>query len=96
MYNDSDPQVRSIALSGAQHINDPRADAIMIKALDDPDEGIRSGIAGKLGSKGVKSAAPKLIKALDDPNPRVRRHAARSLRNLTGTDYSDRIEKPTK
>ncbi|UCD28624.1 MAG: HEAT repeat domain-containing protein [Planctomycetota bacterium] len=67
--------------------------AILIKSLDDPEYHIRSTAAGRLGGTGDKSAVPKLKQALNDPDTKVRRHAARSLRDLTGVDYSDRIKK---
>jgi hypothetical protein len=91
MSRSSDPEVRGQTVRPAAMLKTPRAVAVIEKALTDPDTGVRSSAAGTMGSTGAKSAIPALTTALKDPEFYVRKHAARSLKELTGIDYSSQI-----
>ena len=61
---------------------DPRIVASLVKALRDPDPGVRKEAAAALGRLRAKSAVPGLIGALDDEYASVRASAASSLGRL--------------
>ena len=88
LMTDEDPEVRQRAVSAAGYLSHPRAVAVMTKGLGDQESFVRSTAAGTLGTAGASSAIPALRAALNDPELPVRKHAARSLKELTGHDYS--------
>ncbi len=93
IFSDSDPQVRQQAVNAAVQLGTPRAVEVMKKALNDPESIVRSTAAGSIGGTGNKGAIPALLTALRDPELSVRKHAARSLKELTGNDYSGQIKR---
>jgi hypothetical protein len=94
MSRDPDPKVRGLAVNPAGLLKTDRALAILEKGLTDPDVNVRSSAAGTLGSTGARSAVPALTSALQDSEFYVRKHAARSLKQLTGADYSRQVAPP--
>jgi HEAT repeat protein len=68
--------------------------AVLEKGIHDESAAVRQAAVGALGAQRSAKAVPALEGALKDENITVRRHAARSLQNLTGRDYSDRVAPP--
>jgi len=73
-------------------IKDPRAEPLMIKALQDSDWQVRMYAAMALGSINAKVAVAPLELALNDEVNVVREWAARSLETVTGKRYQYRNE----
>ena len=92
MMDDDDPHIRQRAAKAASQLRTPRAVAVLEKGLADSHTGIRSSVAGLIGPAGIREVIPALKKALNDPERSVRKHAARSLEDLTGQDYSAAVD----
>jgi hypothetical protein len=90
LMGEADPALREQAVQAAGRMPDPRAAKIMSRALDDEDANIRAYAAGApVPASAREDVIPKLKTLLDDPDARVRRHARRSLLDLTGVDYGE-------
>jgi HEAT repeat protein len=96
MMQSDDHKVRLRAVRSASRIHTPRSVALLEDALKHENDEMRAVAAGTIGRIGPADAVPALRKALNDPNEAVRRHAARSLKELTGQDYSHHIDKRRK
>jgi HEAT repeat protein len=63
-------------------LGDPRAVAPLVRALTDPDRGVRQAVVVALGKLGEKRAVRPLASALKDKDPYVRINAAYALGKL--------------
>ncbi len=82
---DEDPRVRQIAISGLGELADIRALTLFRKfLLNDPDEGVRTEAAFRIGILGGKNDIPALKQAVEtDPTPNVHLWASWALKEAT-------------
>ncbi|MBA2848071.1 response regulator [Thermosulfuriphilus ammonigenes] len=60
LARDEDKDLRKLVLDIAVQINDPRAERLLLEALDDEETNVRITAAEYLGQKGVREAIPRL------------------------------------
>jgi HEAT repeat protein len=77
----SDPNIRQLAVKNLLKIRHPNSFPILIKASKDPDADVRMYAASVLGTTDDRSAVPILLVLLRDPDPSVRISAAKALRD---------------
>jgi CRP-like cAMP-binding protein len=80
-----EPQVRRVSTEILGHLGVPRGQEALLRALGDPDSGVRASALRSLGRSGAAAAAataPALGSLLRDPSPEVRRQAAEELGRL--------------
>ena len=94
LAGDQDPQLRRIAILAAAHLPDAQRLPIMQKAVTDPDTAVRWAAMDSMAARQTANNIPALTQALKDSDITVRRHAARTLQNMTGRDYSSQIKRP--
>jgi HEAT repeat protein len=92
LIGSSDVEARRTAVQSASRWQDPRTTAILTKALQDADGGIRLSAASALGARKAQDGVGALEQAMKDQSPGVRRHAARALQSITGKDYRTSTE----
>lgn len=81
---DNDPRVRQLAISGLGELADLRALIIFRQyLLNDPDEGVRTEAAFRLGKLGGQDDIPVLKQAIEaDPTPNVHLWASWALKEV--------------
>ncbi len=87
---DKDARVRQIAIAGLGELGDPRALILFRKyLLNDPDEGVRTEAAFRIGILGGQSDIPILKRAIEsDSTPNVHLWASWALKEVTPSSGS--------
>ncbi|GMU25006.1 MAG: hypothetical protein AMXMBFR13_50770 [Phycisphaerae bacterium] len=91
LLNSQDERVRLIAMEAVGRLDASASGAAIQKGLADAAAGVRLSAVEAAARRRDLTAVPALERALSDESIRVRRHANKTLRNLTGRDYSDRM-----
>lgn len=91
---DPDPAIRCAAIGS---VPDPagndRAFGVIINAVRDPDDQVRTAVASRLGFTGRLDAVPPLASLATDPAPAVRRIAAFALGQLDPAEASGALHR---
>jgi HEAT repeat protein len=94
MLKSKDVKVRLEAVESLSRDEHPKAEQLLLKALDDDDWEVVEWAGVRLGSVGgPKSIKPLVELALEGPTRRIRRLAAQSLGTIDRQDAFDRVAK---
>lgn len=87
-------EVRLAACDGLARVVNPEAAALLIQTLEsDVDKDVRLAAARTLGKSKNPAALSALGKALDDPDPAMQYRAVLALREVTGEDLGDDVNR---
>ena len=93
MIDDESADLRRLATRTALRLNHRSVKALLLKAVEDDDAGVRLAAMDGCAVRRVLKAVPALKRSLDDPRITVRRHAARALHSLTGRRYTVKVDR---
>ncbi len=90
------PQIKAAAIAALgdqiENLNDEKAKALLLKALDDNSSEVRAEAVALLGKINQKEwSQPLLTEKLSDPNKQVRKNAALSLMKLNDLNSIDAL-----
>lgn len=83
---DKDAAVRRAAVEALDTIGESNATPFVLRALDDPDEGVKAGACGAVASLGLEDQIPTLIDFLGSMNSDLRLNAKRALMRFLPED----------
>lgn len=84
-------QTQVEAIHSLGRLEDRRAVAALVSALESADPDVRALAMGKLAFLNSRSIVPVLVRSLDDKEPRVRQHALYALQRLKARSAADKI-----
>jgi len=91
---DAAAEVRLAACDGLGKLGNPEAAALLIDALEsDVEVDVRLAAARALGKCRNPAAVPALGRALDDPDPAMQHRAMLALREVTGEDLGNDLNR---
>ena len=85
--------LRENVMEAVRYLNDPVANEIILKGLNDPQRVVRFRAALAAGERRLAEARPALEGMIDDPNNHLRIGVIFALHRLGVTDYSHDLEK---
>ncbi len=92
--NDVDPEIRVVACRIWGDWGGPDAARVLTETFKrDSDGDVRLAAARALGKTGDAAAVASLGEALDDPDPAMQVRAVQSLRQVTGRDLGDDVDR---
>jgi len=81
------PAGRRAAAEVLADFHGAEANALTIRAMQDPDPSVQAAIIPQLRQRGIFGALPYIVSKLDSPHPVVRRAARKSLREFSFTRF---------
>ncbi len=77
------PEGRRAAAEALAEFSGADANALAVRALDDPDPGVQANAARQLRRRGIPGVLPRLVTLLDSPHAEVRQAARDNLSEFT-------------
>lgn len=87
MFDNGKPEGRRVSCRALADFQDPKADELVHRALEDPDAGVRAAAAGQVRQRAFPGVEQRLVALLDAESPEVRRAAGSALSEYNFVRY---------